>query len=74
LATPAPDVALHDYDTIGIPENATPAWRIEADRLWLDTTELVIEEATRQVAGWMQEQRRRHRAGRGSLSGRWWDA
>ena len=52
LATPAPDVALHDYDTIGIPENA-PAWRIDANRLWLDTTELVIEEATRQVAGWM---------------------
>jgi hypothetical protein len=179
-----PDVALHDYDAIGIPENATPAWRVEADQIWLDrvlenqrqgrdtllagqtplgellacpraieldgiaaclidcsdeerrrrlgsrtasfgqahynwaawmrghaadpqwephvireadpslhwdrwanwqrgdprwsvwrldTTDLAIEEAARQVAGWMQEQRRRHHAGRGSLSGRWWD-
>lgn len=32
----APDVALHDFDTIGVPENATPAWRCQADQLWLD--------------------------------------
>jgi hypothetical protein len=31
-----PGVVLYDYDTIGIPENATPAWRVEADQIWLD--------------------------------------
>jgi hypothetical protein len=28
-------VALYDYDTIGVPENATPAWRVETDQIWL---------------------------------------
>jgi hypothetical protein len=31
-----PGVVLHDFDTIGIPENATPAWRVEADEIWLE--------------------------------------
>ena len=47
------------------------------DRRWsvwrLDTTDLPIEQAARQVATWMQEQRRLHDQGRGPFSGRWWD-
>jgi hypothetical protein len=178
------DVALHDFDTIGVPENATPTWRLEADQLWLDrvlenqaqgrdtllagqtplgellacpratqldgiaaclidcsdearrrrlagrstsfgqahyswaawmrghaadpqwephvireadptlywdrwahwrrgdprwsvrrldTTDLTIEEAARQVTNWMRQQRRLHNERRGPLTGRWWD-
>lgn len=29
-------VAIHDFDEIGIPENATPAWRAQADSHWLE--------------------------------------
>jgi hypothetical protein len=31
-----PDLALHDFDTIGVPVDATPAWRVQANQFWLN--------------------------------------
>lgn len=30
-----PDLAVHDFDSIGVPPGATATWRLEADEIWL---------------------------------------